>query len=144
MQIRLTVPPEQALLLRKLTRARDEMGDRILTGLHFLGGQLKDRIYVGYRAVLERQTGKLERSIYSRVAIKRNGQVYILSGGVAKRAFYAAFQEKGVKAVVKRKKGPAYILELRARPFIKPAFDDMQEEIRQTIQDAVLGALSGP
>ena len=110
-------------------------------------GKLQARMLALEAAQLERRSGKLQRAFFHRVHVR--GDSITLNTGVARRAFYGAFQEKGVNATEgdvrrwrgrkgrERARGKKRSVHLRARPFIRPAYEAMRNEIIENLRLAV-------
>ena len=114
-------------------------------------------------AGLGRKSGKLGRSFYHKVSQK--GTMVTVVAGVSRRAFYAAFQDRGVdkskvdvKGYARRARGNdvregrrkiaqgvGFVapykrdIKLRARPFIARTLQELQDEIQRDIAAAILG-----
>lgn len=144
MSLKAENPDNMLQVLLMLRNAAQKMDDRILTALNYLGGELQSRLKANAASQLDQKSGKLQRAIYFRVNIQKSGSAYILTAGVARRAFYAAFQEKGIKPrfVQQRSRlGKKYdrLLRLRARPFIGPSILEMQDEIMKVVEETYAG-----
>lgn len=135
-------------LTKRLANAPDEVRERILMTLEFLGGELQARMMGLERSLLQKRSGKLERSFFHKV-INRKDKMELITG-VRVRAFYAAFQELGVSATAgdvrrwrtkfghkEKSKVKGRTVHLDPRPFIRPAYEAMRAEIIENLAMAV-------
>ena len=145
--IRAENPAAMFEFIEHIRTSSETLQDRLLTALHYIGGELQSRMRTRASAQLQEQSGKLQRSIYYSVKVQKAGSAYVLTAGVARRAFYAAFQEKGIPIrlidIKKGKRRYQRILFLRSRPFIGPSIDEMKDEIVRAVEDAYRGVWSG-
>lgn len=152
--------------LQRFQRAPPEVRLRLQTAMEFIGSELLALMKSKEAAELKRQTGKLERAFYTRT-VTRDGDRFILTTGVARRAFYAAFQDRGipgrtvdVKGYTRGVKGrnvsqgrrrlasgvgfvSAYRrqLQLKPQPFIGVSLEEMRDVIMSEIRAAIAGGL---
>ena len=164
-----------AALAQRFGGAQNAIREQVLGTLEHIGGNLEALMRSKASALIAgrskgRHSGKLGRSFYHRVAAARAGNVLVLTTGVSRRAFYAAFQDKGVprKSVdvrsyttgARRSRGRkgkgigpagtgmvrAYTREmfLRPEPFIGVSLHQMTPEILADLHLAVMAALRGP
>ena len=136
--------------------------ERLLPAMEKIGTYVEAlmRLHAG---ALGKKSGKLGRSFYHKVTQK--GTTVTVTAGVSRRAFYAAFQDRGVdktkvdvKGYTRRAKGDdvrqgrrkvaygvGYVapykrdIKIRARPFIARTLQDLQDEIQRDIAQAILG-----
>lgn len=140
-------PADMVRIIEHLRTASETLEAQILAALNYIGGELQSRMKSRASGLLDEKSGKLQRSIYFRVSVRKSGSAYVLTAGVAKRAFYAAFQERGIKPRFieqRSRRGTRYerLLRLRPRPFIGPSIDEMQDEIMKTVAEAYSGVFS--
>lgn len=152
-------------LVARFTRSGQDIGPRIRLALESLGARLESRMRSNLK--LSKRTGKLERSFYHLVADGKGGSL-VLTTGVRRRAFYAAFQDIGVKrkevtvrshtrgrksgnVKAGRKKvasGVAFVSQYRREMYLNPApfigvsMEQMRQEFIQGLRLAVAGALA--
>lgn len=162
--IRLRVHTDgQREMLQRFLTMPEAVKARIRLTLESLGGQLQAHMHQRMEAQLRARTHKLDRSFYHLVASRDGGNLFILTTGVRRKAFYAAFHDKGVshpQADVRRytrgggrgrgRRGRELAgtykrdIILRARPFIGISLEEMKGEIISALAAAVRGGTGGP
>lgn len=161
--IRLRVHTDgQRELMQRFLLMPDRVKERILVTLNTVGGELQAHMQSRMEAQLRARTHRLERSFFHMVTSRDGGNLIVLTTGVRRKAFYAAFQDKGVshpQADVRRfgrgrGRGRRRAREvvgsykrdiiLRARPFIGISLEEMKGQIIAALAAAVRGGVNGP
>ena len=143
-------------------KATEEIGQRLEQAMYFIGGELENEMRSRASGQLQQRTRKLSRAFFHKVIAENGGMKIVLITGVARRAFYASFQDQGIRRKTVDVRGytrggrgrarrvgaaagfvDAYRREmyLDPKPFIGVSLEAMRAQIVENIQMAIHGVL---